>query len=348
MNDAESASEYWNIYLKHHPNEPMGNLQMGLALMELERHSDALARLENIPEKYPDINIHRGRIHDGMNNHNKAIESYRKALSANPDSVDAHGLMGASYANQGHHRQARECFDKVIEIQLDYRGYYHRGIVLADLGRCDEAIDNYKTALDINPNHLESRINLALELSKSGRPEEAIPHFLGTLDVNLNHPDALYNLAIALMHTERYDEALDYSDRLIGLHPSDIDAKYLRALILAITGRVDKCLEILMPLAKADPDFKKTIDSVQYGEAFAPILQDKRYYDLMTTPLGNKFLKPGAFTCTTPQWHPVFFLHQPGIVPPQKYWICLHITARPSLFHLQNNDFGWPKRNALH
>ena len=281
MNDAESALKYWNIYLKYHPNEPVGNLQMGLTLMKLKRYSDSLVYLENIPDEYPDINIHRGEVHDGMREYNKAIEFYRKALLVHPDSVDAHGLMGLSYASLGDHQQALECFDKAIGIRPDYRGYYNKGVVLAKLGRNDEAINNYKMALNNNPHHLESRINLASVMYNSGRLEGAIPHFLGALDVNPDHHVALYNLAVTLINLGRYGEALDYVDKLTVLHPSHVPAKYLKASILATTGRADECLGILMSLAKTDPDFEETANSATFKEDFGPILLDKRFQDLV-------------------------------------------------------------------
>lgn len=280
MNDAESALKNWNIYLKYHPDKHVGNLQIGLTLMELGRYSDALAHLENIPDEYPDINIHRGEVHAGMREYNKAIEFYRKALLTHPDSVDAYGLMGLSYVRLGDHQQALECFDKAIGIRPDYRGYYNKGGVLVRLGRNDEAISNYKMALANNPNHFESRINLASTISNSGRPEEAIPHFLGALDVDPGNRVALYNLAVTLIKLGRHGEALDYADKLVGLHPSYVDAKYLKASILVTAGHADECLGILASLAKTDPDFKEITRSAAFKETLGPILLDKRFQDL--------------------------------------------------------------------
>lgn len=280
MNDAESALKYWKIYLKHHPDESEGNLQMGLTLMALERYSEALVRLENVPDEYPDIDIRRGEIYDRMHEHDKAIESYRKALSNNPDSVDAHGLMGMSYTYLGDNQRALECFDRAIEIQPDYRGYYNKGVTLGGLGRYDEATNNYKMALAKNPNHLESRINLASAVSDAGRPEEAVPHFLIALNVDPHHPVALGSLAVTLIRLERYAEALDCADKLTESHPSDVYAKYLKASILVALRRMDECIEILTSLAKTDPNFKKSINSAASIEAFGPILHDKRFQDL--------------------------------------------------------------------
>lgn len=66
LDDPESALEYWNTFLKYQPDSDVGNLHVGLALAELGRYSDALARLEKISQEYPDINIHKGSVYARM------------------------------------------------------------------------------------------------------------------------------------------------------------------------------------------------------------------------------------------------------------------------------------------
>lgn len=276
MNDAKSALKYFEIYLKHHPDEADANLQAGLALVALGRYRDALARFANLPDKYPDIDVYRGKAYSGMDEDDKAIRLYRNALRINPRNVNAYGLMGLSYFSLGDDLRALECYDKTIEIQKHHMGYYNKGLILSAMGKRDEAIDNYRMALDINPHHLESRINLASALSNSGKPEEAIPHFLGALDADPNHSVALYDLAVTLARVDRPQEALGYIDRMVEMHPSDADAKYLRAMILAGVGRVGDVLEMLTSLRRSDPAL---VDSAKLRKDFKSLLHDKKFKD---------------------------------------------------------------------
>lgn len=168
LDDPESALKYWNMFLKYHSDNHDVRLYAGLALAELGRYSDALARLENIPQEYPDINIHRGDVYASMDLHDRAIGCYRKGLAANPDNSHAHEVMGVSYAGLEDYRKALECFDRAIGIRSNYRVYYNKGTALVKLGRYDDAIVSYRKALAANPHDLETRINLASALSDSG------------------------------------------------------------------------------------------------------------------------------------------------------------------------------------
>ena len=276
MNDAKSALKYFEMYLGYHPDEDDANLHAGLALMKLGRYPDALARLANLPDDYPGIGVHRGRAHSGMGEHDSAIKLYRNALRINPRDAYAHGLMGVSYSRMGDDLRALECYDKAIEIERNHMGYYNKGLTLGEMGRYDEAIENYRMALGINPHHLESRINLASTLSESGKPEEAIPHFLGALDVDPNRFIALYSLAVTFSRVGRYQEALGCVDKAVEMHPSKADAKYLRAKILAAVGRTVDVLEILASLRRSDPAL---IDSANLREDFESLLPDKKFED---------------------------------------------------------------------
>lgn len=280
LDDPKSALEYWNAFLKYQPDSDGGNLHVGLALAELGRYSEALTRLEKIPQEYPDINIYKGSVYARMGQHNRAIEFYGKELTANPDNPFAHELIGLSYVESGDPRKALEYFDRAIGIRPNYRFYYNKGTALANLGRYDDAIVSYRKALDANPHYLETKINLASAISDSGRPEEAIPYFLEALGVDPDHFIALYSLALTLYRAERYGEALVHADRAAEIHASNTNTMYLRAAILASLGRTDECLDTLKTLAKTDPEFGETITSGEFGEAFDTILRDKRFEDI--------------------------------------------------------------------
>ena len=56
------------------------------------------------------------------------------------------------------------------------------GIALADRGRIDEAIEQYRKALDINPDYVEAHNNLGIALASCGRIDEAIEHYRKALE----------------------------------------------------------------------------------------------------------------------------------------------------------------------
>lgn len=119
LHDPKSALKYWNIFLKNHPDSNNGNLHVGLVLADLGRYSDALARLEKMPQGYPNINIHRGHVYAYMDRYDRTIEFCRKELVVNPDNPDAHVLMGMSYFQRGDRQKAFECYNRAAETWSD-------------------------------------------------------------------------------------------------------------------------------------------------------------------------------------------------------------------------------------
>ena len=72
------------------------------------------------------------------------------------------------------------------------------GIILAARGRYDEAIENYRQAIQINPNFPEALNNLGEALADKGRFDEAIKNYRQAIQINPNDYQALSNLGIAL------------------------------------------------------------------------------------------------------------------------------------------------------
>ena len=63
------------------------------------------------------------------------------------------------------------------------KAQYNLGSVLAARGRFDEAIENYRKAIQINPNYPDALNNLGIALAAKGRFDEAIENY------SQGHPD---------------------------------------------------------------------------------------------------------------------------------------------------------------
>jgi tetratricopeptide (TPR) repeat protein len=54
-------------------------------------------------------------------------------------------------------------------------------------GKLEEAIQNFKKAIEINPNYDKAYNNLALALRQQGKLEEAIQNFRKAIEINPNY-----------------------------------------------------------------------------------------------------------------------------------------------------------------
>jgi tetratricopeptide (TPR) repeat protein len=81
------------------------------------------------------------------------------------------------------------------------------GIAHRNQGQLPLAIEQYRSALAIDPEHADSHSNIGVALFQLARPNEAVHHYSLAVQFEPNHHDALNNLANAYQAGERYDEA---------------------------------------------------------------------------------------------------------------------------------------------
>ena len=100
-------------------------------------------------------------------------------------------------------------------------------------GQFDEAINNFRKSIQINPNNCEALKNLGDALAAKGRFDEAIEHYRKALQINPNFPDALNNLGVALAAKGQFDEAIKNYYKAIQINPNSSGALNNLAWVLA-------------------------------------------------------------------------------------------------------------------
>jgi tetratricopeptide (TPR) repeat protein len=82
-----------------------------------------------------------------------------------------------------------------------------RGVALGDSVRSEKAVDNYKEALQINPDFLEAHNNLGILLDELKRYDEAEKEYKEALRINPDDAEVHNNLGVLLDELKRYPEA---------------------------------------------------------------------------------------------------------------------------------------------
>jgi Flp pilus assembly protein TadD len=67
-------------------------------------------------------------------------------------------------------------------------------VALAQLGRTEDVIRNYRLALELDPGDVAAHNNLGWVLASQGRVAEAVPHFERALSLNPEDENARRNL----------------------------------------------------------------------------------------------------------------------------------------------------------
>jgi len=105
------------------------------------------------------------------------------------------------------------------------------GYVLSRLDRRDEAVAQYRAALDAVPDHRELRARLVVDLADSERFDEAIPHLRELLRLAPGDPDVHNSLGVALERSGDPEGALAHYESALRLDPAHRAAAENRARV---------------------------------------------------------------------------------------------------------------------
>jgi tetratricopeptide (TPR) repeat protein len=185
--------------------------------------------------------INQARERFALQDYYGAIHLLEEVVHSGRDFADVHHLLGLCYAMLGHTLRALEYFGRALELNPRYiEAYIHRGILLNDLGRTDEAAESFRLAAQHN------------ERQPSG--------FAAHVAANLANHHAL--LAAAYAEHGAIDHAIEQYRRAVALGPGFADIRYKLARALLEAGDVLAAREELEQVVRDRPNFVDALASL--------------------------------------------------------------------------------------
>ena len=143
----------------------------------------------------------------------------------------------------GYWKNSIELWNHALKVtDVSYLPYYNLGCAFQEKGGNSEAIENFKKALQFNPNKPSIHNNLGTALLNNGDIISAAKEFRQSIHLNPNHAGAHNNLAMILYNQKRFDLSRNHFQQVITLHPNFPNAHYHMALILARERSYEKAL----------------------------------------------------------------------------------------------------------
>jgi len=147
-------------------------------------------------------------------------------IAVRPDNPRAHNYLGAALWKAGKIQEAISQYKQALELKPDYPdAHYNLGNALFAFGRVQEAAGHWAQAVRIDPDYVDARNNLGAFLAQTGRFPAAIEQFEWVLRITPDDPEVHYNLAVALEQTGRVPEAIQQYEQALRLKPDYIDAR---------------------------------------------------------------------------------------------------------------------------
>ena len=134
--------------------------------------------------------------HQHLQNYEKAVAFYNKALTINPNYGDSWANLGSALKMQGRSGKAIAAYSKALVINPDNAAVHNNmGVALQDLNKLDEAIEAFDKALQLKPDYPEAYNNIGISLRDQGKAEKAIEAFCKALHIKPDYADAHRNLS---------------------------------------------------------------------------------------------------------------------------------------------------------
>lgn len=182
----------------------------------------------------------------------RARQSVQRALVLDPDLGLAHTLKASIEHDQDWKWAAAEQeFRRAIELTPNlFEAHHSYSHLLMDMGRVDEAFEQSRIAVALDPLNTAARLHMGWHYLYSGQFERAIPEYEATLQLDPSYAAAYEQLWWAYALAGRYDEA-DAAHRkafeLSGLS----DTLAVSAIIAAKRGRVKESLRTVSIMIEA-------------------------------------------------------------------------------------------------
>ena len=149
----------------------------------------------------------------------KEEAAHFEASVRSPSRQRPHNL-GTAQTRVGQFEEAIGEFRRALQIKPAYADAHNNlGGVLSSLGRLDEAIEQYREALRDDPRHAAAHNNLGNALTRQGHAVDALPHFLDALRINPEYGDAHYNIGRAYAVRGDWARAIEHLRKVVGLQP---------------------------------------------------------------------------------------------------------------------------------
>lgn len=144
----------------------------------------------------------------------------------------------------------------------DFYRYFDRAWNLAEKGRFDESVAEWKLALGISPGDAKAHNNLGRALAGKGDFDEAIVHWEKALEIDPRFLEAHNNLGVALVGKGRLNEAIGHLRLVLESNPNYAEVHGNLGRALALKGNSDEAIAQWRKAIELNPNYAQAFNDL--------------------------------------------------------------------------------------
>ena len=186
--------------------------------------------------------------------YSSVVDQAKVFIREYPNAFIIWNLMGAANQLLGKFDEALKDFKQAIQLNSNYENaYYNMGVVLLeDYAKPIEAIEAFKKCIFLNPKNAAAYNNMGNSLRELGKSDEAIIALNKAILIETNNAIFYNNAANVLGDLGRLDEAIEAYKKAISLRPNYSEAYFYLSLSYNLKGDLQKGLELFEWRLKKD------------------------------------------------------------------------------------------------
>jgi tetratricopeptide (TPR) repeat protein len=176
-------------------------------------------------------------------------------VKKSPNKARPYSNLGVAQKLQNKTDEAVLNFRKALQLDPDFDSAHDNlGIILDDQGKTEEAIGHFRRAIEINPKFVKAHNNLGVALIKQDQPNEAVEHFLQALQIQPDFALSYSNLGLAYVKQGKIDEAVAAYLKALQLNPKLAETEFNLGDALLVQGKTEQAMVHLKKAVQLDPD----------------------------------------------------------------------------------------------
>ena len=154
-----------------------------------------------------------------------------------PDYAEAHSNLGNTLKGLGRLEEAVASYRTAVALKPKFaEAHSNLGVVLADQGKPDQAVAAHRKAIVLWPDYAEAYSNLGGALADQGKPDEAVAAYRKAIALKPDLAVAHSNLGVALKQHGKLEDARAALDRALAIDPGHAGAAFARAEVHLLHG----------------------------------------------------------------------------------------------------------------
>ena len=188
---------------------------------------------------------------------------FQQAVKNDPTSAEALYGLGTALLEQNKSKEARDCFEQALELHASYPGtlpnaWNNLGILAAREGNTDAAIQHFRRALRIDPEHSIALLNLGNAYRQEKHWPDAERALKHALALNPDDPEANYSLGMVYAQQNDADRAHEYLEKALAARPAYPEALNNLGILYLRTRRIREAIRSFEESIRVAPAYDQS------------------------------------------------------------------------------------------